>query len=179
MSEMNWYVVHTYSGYENKVKANIEKTIENRKLQDQILEVRVPLQEVIEVKNGVKKNTMKKLFPGYVLVHMVNNTDTWYVIRNTRGVTGFVGQVQGSDPIPLTEAEMRKLGIADEAEKEIEIEIDFEVGDLVEIISGALQDHQGTVKDINMNKQTVTIETEIFADCINDVEIGFLDVKKI
>lgn len=179
MSEMNWYVVHTYSGYENKVKANIEKTIENRKLQDQILEVRVPLQEVIEVKNGVKKNVMKKLFPGYVLVHMVNNTDTWYVIRNTRGVTGFVGQVQGSDPIPLTEAEMRNLGIADDEEKNIEIEIDFEIGDYVEIISGALQDHQGIVKDINMNKQTVTIETEVFADCINDVEIGFLDVKKI
>src|SRR5574344_649920 len=96
MSEMHWYVVHTYSGYENKVKANIEKTIENRKLQDQILEVRVPLQEVIELKGGVKKNVEKKMFPGYVLVNMVMNDDTWYVIRNTRGVTGFVGP--GSKP---------------------------------------------------------------------------------
>lgn len=176
MSDMNWYVVHTYSGYENKVKANIEKTIENRKLQDQILEVRVPLQEVIEMKGGVKKNVAKKMFPGYVLVNMIMNDDTWYVIRNTRGVTGFVGP--GSEPVPLTEAEMRNLGIA-QSEDNIEIEIDFEIGDLVEVISGALQDHQGVVKDINMNKQTVTIETEVFADCINDVEIGFLDVKKV
>ncbi|MDO4975936.1 MAG: transcription termination/antitermination protein NusG [Eubacteriales bacterium] len=176
MSEMNWYVVHTYSGYENKVKANIEKTIENRNLQDQILEVRVPLQEVIEMKGGVKKNVAKKMFPGYVLVNMIMNDDTWYVIRNTRGVTGFVGP--GSEPVPLTEAEMRNLGIAQD-DANIEIEIDFEIGDLVEVISGALQDHQGIVKDINMNKQTVTIETEVFADCINDVEIGFLDVKKV
>ncbi len=176
MSEMNWYVVHTYSGYENKVKANIEKTIENRKLQDQILEVRVPLQEVIEMKGGVKKNVSKKMFPGYVLVNMVMNDDTWYVIRNTRGVTGFVGP--GSEPVPLSEAEMRNLGIACDVAN-AEIEIDFEVGDLIEVISGALQGRQGRVKDINMNKQTVTIETEVFADCVNDVEIGFLDVKKV
>ena len=109
MSELNWYVVHTYSGYENKVKANIEKTIENRKLQDQIFEVRVPLQDVVEMKGGVKKNVSKKMFPGYVLVNMVMNDDTWYVVRNTRGVTGFVGP--GSDPVPLSEAEMRNLGI--------------------------------------------------------------------
>ncbi len=176
MSEMNWYVVHTYSGYENKVKANIEKTIENRKLQDQILEVRVPLQEVIEMKGGVKKNVSKKMFPGYVLVNMVMNDDTWYVIRNTRGVTGFVGP--GSEPVPLSEAEMRNLGIASDAAN-AEIEVDFEEGDLIEVISGALQGRQGVVKDINMNKQTVTIETEVFADIINDVEIGFLDVKKV
>jgi len=106
MSETNWYVVHTYSGYENKVKANIEKTIENRKLQDQILEVSVPIQDVIEVKNGVKKKVQKKMFPGYVLLNMVMNDDTWYVVRNTRGVTGFVGP--GSKPVPLTEAEMRE-----------------------------------------------------------------------
>mgnify|MGYP000994012205 CR=1 FL=1 len=104
MSELNWYVVHTYSGYENKVKANIEKTIENRKLQDQIFEVRVPLQDVVEMKGGVKKNVSKKMFPGYVLVNMVMNDDTWYVVRNTRGVTGFVGP--GSKPVPLTEEEM-------------------------------------------------------------------------
>ena len=181
---MNWYVVHTYSGYEKKVKDTIDQTIRNRReLQDQILEVRIPLQEVIEVKDGVKKNVAKKMFPGYVLVHMVNNTDTWYIIRNTRGVTGFVGQVQGSDPIPLSDSELRKLGIYEEeagdTQEQIKIEIDFEIGDLVKVVSGALQDHEGVVKDINMNKQTVTIETEIFQDCINDVEIGFLDVKKV
>ena len=108
MSEANWYVVHTYSGYENKVKVDIEKTIENRKLQDQILEVSVPMQDVIELKNGAQKQVAKKMFPGYVLINMVMNDDTWYVVRNTRGVTGFVGP--GSKPVPLTEAEMDALG---------------------------------------------------------------------
>ena len=109
MAEANWYVVHTYSGYENKVKANIEKTIENRHLEDQILEVRVPMEDVVEVRNGVKKQVQRKLFPGYVLLNMVMNDDTWYVVRNTRGVTGFVGP--GSKPVPLTEEEMQPLGI--------------------------------------------------------------------
>ena len=109
MSEAKWYVVHTYSGYENKVKANIEKTIENRHLEDQILEVRVPLQEVVEMRNGAAKQVQKKMFPGYVLLNMVMNDDTWYVVRNTRGVTGFVGP--GSKPVPLTEEEMLPLGI--------------------------------------------------------------------
>ena len=108
MAEAHWYVVHTYSGYENKVKANIDKTIENRHLEDQILEVRVPMQEVVELKNGAKKSVSKKMFPGYVLIHMIMNDDTWYVVRNTRGVTGFVGS--GTDPIPLTDEEIRAMG---------------------------------------------------------------------
>ena len=173
MSELHWYVVHTYSGYENKVKANIEKTIENRKLQDQIFEVRVPLQDVIEMKGGVKKNVSKKMFPGYVLVNMIMNDDTWYVIRNTRGVTGFVGP--GSEPVPLTEAEMRNLGISGNEE---EIEIDVEVGDLIEVISGAWEGRESVVKDINLNKQTVTIEVDMFGR-ETSVEIGFLDIKKL
>lgn len=173
MSDLHWYVVHTYSGYENKVKANIEKTIENRKLQDQIFEVRVPLQDVVEMKNGVRKNVQKKMFPGYVLVNMVMNDDTWYVIRNTRGVTGFVGP--GSEPIPLTEIEMRNLGIVSTEEKQIEV--DFEVGDLIEVVSGAWEGRVSTVKEINMNKQTVTIEVEMFGR-ETSVEIEFLDVKK-
>ena len=118
MAEANWYVVHTYSGYENKVKANIEKTIENRHLEDQILEVRVPMEDVVEVRNGVKKQVQRKLFPGYVLLNMVMNDDTWYVVRNTRGVTGFVGP--GSKPVPLTEEEMQPLGI-----QPGELEVDF------------------------------------------------------
>src|SRR5699024_9005483 len=130
MSEAKWYVVHTYSGYENKVKANIEKTIENRHLEDQILEVRVPLQEVVEMKNGAAKQVQKKMFPGYVLINMVMNDDTWYVVRNTRGVTGFVGP--GSKPVPLSEEEMRPLGI-----RSSEIALDYEVGDAVTVISGA------------------------------------------
>lgn len=173
MSELNWYVVHTYSGYENKVKANIEKTIENRKLQDQIFEVRVPLQDVIEMKGGVKKNVSKKMFPGYVLVNMIMNDDTWYVIRNTRGVTGFVGP--GSEPIPLSEAEMRNLGISGSEE---EIQIDVEVGDLIEVISGAWEGRESVVRDINLNKQTVTIEVDMFGR-ETSVEIGFSDIKKL
>ncbi len=173
MSELNWYVVHTYSGYENKVKANIEKTIENRKLQDQIFEVRVPLQDVIEMKGGVKKNVSKKMFPGYVLVNMIMNDDTWYVIRNTRGVTGFVGP--GSEPVPLSEAEMRNLGISGMEE---EIEIDVEVGDLIEVISGAWEGRESVVKEINLNKQTVTIEVDMFGR-ETSVEIGFSDIKKL
>ena len=130
MSEAKWYVVHTYSGYENKVKVDIEKTIENRHLEDQILEVRVPLQEVAELKNGALKQVQKKMFPGYVLLNMVMNDDTWYVVRNTRGVTGFVGP--GSKPVPLTEEEMLPLGI-----KKEEIQVDFAEGDTVVVTGGA------------------------------------------
>ena len=115
MAEANWYVAHTYSGYENKVKANIEKTIENRHLEDQILEVRVPMQDVTELKNGAQKLVSRKMFPGYVLINMVMNDDTWYVVRNTRGVTGFVGP--GSKPVPLSEEEIGMLGIQPETSR--------------------------------------------------------------
>lgn len=170
MSEAKWYVVHTYSGYENKVKANIEKTIENRKLQDQILEVSVPLQEVVELKNGVKKKVQKKMFPGYVLLNMIMNDDTWYVVRNTRGVTGFVGP--GSKPVPLSEAEMRSMGI----QKSEEVMVDFEVGDTVTVISGAWENTQGVIKAINPHKQIVTINVDMFGR-ETPVEISFTDVK--
>ena len=171
MSEANWYVVHTYSGYENKVKANIEKTIENRHLEDQILEVRVPMQEVLEVKNGVKKQVQKKLFPGYVLLNMIMNDDTWYVVRNTRGVTGFVGP--GSKPVPLTEEEMRPLGIQD-----AEMQIDFKEGDTVMITGGVWKDTVGVVCAMNDSKQIVTINVELFGR-ETPVEIGFTEVKKM
>ena len=154
MAEANWYVVHTYSGYENKVKANIEKTIENRHLEEEILEVRVPLQEVVEMKNGTKKTVQKKMFPGYVLVNMVMNDDTWYVVRNTRGVTGFVGP--GSKPVPLTEAEMKPLGIKAE-----NVSIDFTEGDSVAVVAGVWKDTVGIVQKLDMSKQTATINVEI------------------
>jgi len=169
MSEAHWYVVHTYSGYENKVKANIEKTIENRKLQDQILEVSVPMQEVVEVKNGKKKTVQKKMFPGYVLLNMEMNDDTWYVVRNTRGVTGFVGP--GSKPVPLTEEEMISMGI-----KNDEVMIDFAIGDTVIVTSGAWEDTIGVIKSINTHKQIVTISVDMFGR-ETPVEIGFTDVK--
>ena len=171
MSEANWYVVHTYSGYENKVKANIEKTIENRHLEDQILELRVPLEEVVEVKNGVSKAVQKKMFPGYVLLNMVMNDDTWYVVRNTRGVTGFVGP--GSKPVPLTEEEMKPLGI-----KSDNVEIDFGVGDMVNVIGGIWKDTVGVIQSINEAKQSVTINVELFGR-ETPVEISFTEIQKM
>ena len=171
MSEANWYVVHTYSGYENKVKANIEKTIENRKLQDQILEVTVPMQDMIEMKNGAKKQVQKKMFPGYVLIHMIMNDDTWYVVRNTRGVTGFVGP--GSKPVPLTEEEMKPLGI-----KPAEVVVDVEVGDTVTVIGGVWEDTVGEIKKIDPHKQMVTINVDMFGR-ETPVEISFTEVKKM
>ena len=171
MSEANWYVVHTYSGYENKVKANIDKTIENRHLEDQILEVRVPLQEVVEMRNGAKKQVQKKMFPGYVLINMVMNDDTWYVVRNTRGVTGFVGP--GSKPVPLTEEEMKPLGIRNE-----DIEVDFAEGDTVIVTGGVWADTIGVIQTMNHGKQSLIINVDLFGR-ETPVEISFTDVKKM
>ena len=169
MSEASWYVVHTYSGYENKVKANIEKTIENRHLEDQILEVRVPMQEVVELKDGASRSVQKKMFPGYVLINMIMNDDTWYVVRNTRGVTGFVGP--GSKPVPLTEEEMRPLGIHSES-----VQIDFAEGDSVVVIGGVWKDTVGVIQSINDNKQSATINVDLFGR-ETPVEISFTEIK--
>ena len=166
-----WYVAHTYSGYENKVKINIEKTIENRHLENQIFEVRVPMQDVVEVKNGARRNVSKKMFPGYVLVNMIMNDDTWYVVRNTRGVTGFVGP--GSKPVPLTEAEMKSLGINTGS-----ITVDFEVGDTVTVVAGIWKDTVGQVTKIDLGKQTTTIKVEMFGSDV-PVEISFAEVRKL
>ena len=170
MAETNWYVVHTYSGYENKVKANIEKTIENRHLEEEILEVRVPMQDVVEMKNGARKTVQKKMFPGYVLINMVMNDDTWYVVRNTRGVTGFVGP--GSKPVPLTEAEMKPLGI-----KQENVSIDFAEGDMIVVVAGAWKDTVGVVQRIDYSKQTATINVELFGR-ETPGEISFAEVRK-
>ena len=171
MAEANWYVVHTYSGYENKVKANIEKTIENRGLHEEILEVRVPMEEVVEVKNGTKKVSQKKLFPGYVMINMVMNDDTWYVVRNTRGVTGFVGP--GSKPVPLTEAEMKPLGINTN-----QISVDFAEGDMVTVLAGAWKDTVGAVQKMDHQRGTLTINVELFGR-ETPVEISFEEVRKV
>ncbi len=172
MAESNWYVVHTYSGYENKVKTDIEKTIENRKLQDQILEVSVPMQDVVEVKNGTKKNVSKKMLPGYVLINMVMNDDTWYVVRNTRGVTGFVGP--GSKPVPLTEEEMIPLGISISSK----VEYDYEVGDTVVVTTGVWENTVGVIKGINQSKQIATINVDLFGR-ETPVELSFTSIKKM
>ena len=167
----HWYVVHTYSGYENKVKANLEKTIENRHLQNQILEVRVPLQDGVEVKNGARKNVQRKMFPGYVLVNMDMNDETWYVVRNTRGVTGFVGP--GSKPVPLTDAEIKPLGIKTDT-----VSVDFGVGDEIAVIAGVWKDTAGVVQRMDFGKQTATINVDLFGR-ETPVEISFAEVRKI
>ena len=169
---VHWYVVHTYSGYENKVKANLEKTIENRHLQNQILEVRVPLQDVVEVKNGARKNVQRKMFPGYVLVNMDMNDETWYVVRNTRGVTGFVGP--GSKPVPLTDAEIKNLGINTKSV----ITADFGVGDEIAVIAGVWKDTTGVVQRMDLGKQTAIINVDLFGR-ETPVEISFAEVRRI
>ena len=172
MAEANWYVVHTYSGYENKVKTNIEKTIEARNLEDQILEVSVPMQEVVEIKDGEKKVSLKKMFPGYVLINMIMNDDTWYVVRNTRGVTGFVGP--GSKPVPLSEEEILNMGVG--AKKKTEVE--FEVGDQVAVVNGVWEGTTGVIKRIDENRETVTINVDMFGR-ETPVELGFSEVEKV
>ncbi len=172
MAEAKWYVVHTYSGYEDKVKANIEKTVRNNKhLAEEILEVRVPMQDVVEIKNGAKRTVQKKMFPGYVLLNMVMNDDTWYVVRNTRGVTGFVGP--GSKPVPLTEAEMKPLGVRME-----NVTIDFGEGDSIVVVAGAWKDTVGIVQRLDYGKQTATINVEMFGR-ETPVEISFAEVRKL
>ena len=171
MAEAHWYVVHTYSGYENKVKANIDKTIENRHLEDQILEVRVPMQDVVELKNGTNKTVSKKMFPGYVLIHMIMNDDTWYVVRNTRGVTGFVGS--GTDPIPLTDEEIRAMGF-----DESTINVDYEVNDSVKILQGAFKDYIGNVQSIDKEKHRAKVLISMFGR-ETPVDVDFAHIERV
>ena len=153
-SESGWYVVHTYSGYENKVKANIEKAIENRHLEDEILEVRVPMQDVTELKNGVRKTSAKKLFPGYVLIKMLMTDESWYVVRNTRGVTSFVGP--GSKPVPLTPEEADALGV-----EKVVVRLSYDVGDSVKITEGPFEGFVGVVSAINIPEGRVTVNVSL------------------
>ena len=177
MGEAQWFVAHTYSGYENKVKVDIEKTIENRGLQDQILEVTVPMETILEVKNGVEKSSDKKLFPGYVLIHMYMNDETWYVVRNTRGVTGFVGP--GSKPVPLTNDELAALGYSGDSTKpEARVLVDLKEGDMVTVISGAWKDTVGVITAVNEKRKTVSINVEMFGR-ETKVELEFTEVKKM
>ncbi len=156
MSEKaRWYVVHTYSGYENKVKASIEKTVENRNLQDLLLDIQVPMEEVVEEKDGKQKVTLKKKFPGYVLVKMLMSDESWYVVRNTRGVTGFVGP--GSKPVPLTDEEVESMGVI-----EIPEEVDLEVGESVKVISGPLREFVALVQEINLEKHKIKASVDMF-----------------
>ena len=170
-AEARWYVVHTYSGYENKVKANIEKTVENRGMQDQIFEISVPLQDEVEMKDGQKKTVQRKVFPGYVLLNMIMNDETWYVVRNTRGVTSFVGP--GSKPVPLTDAEVRAMGIGCQVEN-----LDIEVGESVRVITGPFAESVGQIQEINANKKTLVVSLSIFGR-ETPVELDFAQIDKL
>ncbi len=174
MAEAKWYVVHTYSGYENKVKDSIESTILNRGLEEQICEVMIPMEKAEEMKNGAAKEVERKMFPGYVLVKMFMNDDTWYVIRNTRGVTGFVGP--GSKPVPLTEREMGALGIA--VESAASLTVDYEVGDSVVVTAGVWKDTVSVVQKLDLVKQVLTIHVDMFGR-VTPVEVNISDVKKL
>jgi len=172
MSEnAKWYVVHTYSGYENKVKANLEKAVENRNMQDYIFDIVVPMEEQIEIKDGKKKATLKKVFPGYVLVKMIMTDESWHVVRNTRGVTGFVGP--GSKPIPLTDEEVRNMGV-----EEFVTVIDFEVNDNVRVVSGPLENFIGIVEEINLEKKKARVSVSMFGR-ETPVELDFTQIQKI
>lgn len=169
--EAKWYVVHTYSGHENKVKTNIEKIVENRGMDDVILEVKVPTEETIEIKNGKKKVKESKLYPGYVIIKMIMTDESWYLVRNTRGVTGFVGP--SSKPIPLTDAEVRGMGV-----EIIRQEINIKQGDSVRVISGPFESFVGTVENVSLEKQTFKVRISMFGR-ETPVELSFEQVVSI
>lgn len=171
MEDAKWYVIHTFSGYENKVKSNLERLIENRGLQNQIVEIHLPEEEVEEIKGDTKKTVKRKTMPSYLFIKMVMDNDTWYVVRNTRGVTGFVGP--GSKPVPLTDAEMASLGIQKD-----DVIIDFKVGDTVTVVAGAWEGTVGMVQSVNASKQSLTINVELFGR-ETPVEISFAEVKQM
>ncbi len=169
--EARWYVVHTYSGHENKVKVNIEKLVESRGMQDLVLDVVVPTEDRVEVKNGQRKIKTKKMFPGYVLVKMIVTNESWYLVRNTQGVTGFVGH--GSDPVPLTLEEVRRMGI-----EKIYIDLDIHVGDTIKVINGPFENFMGSVEEVNMEKQTLRAKVSMFGRD-TPVELDFAQVDKL
>lgn len=166
-----WYVVHTYSGYENKVKANLEKAVENRGLEDYILDIIVPMEEQIEIKDGKRKSSLKKVFPGYVLIKMIVTEESWYTVRNVRGVTGFVGS--GGEPTPLTTEEIRAMGF-----EQANISVDYEVGESVRVMAGPLENFIGTVEEINREKNKVKVIVSMFGR-ETPVELDFIQIQKI
>ena len=169
--EPKWYVVHTYSGYENKVKTDLEKTIKNRELEDFFFDIVVPMEEQIEIKEGKRKTNLKKVFPGYVLVKMIVTEESWYIVRNTRGVTGFVGS--GTDPIPLTNEEIRNMGF-----EATVVNVDYDVNDTVRVVNGPLASFIGTVQEINKEKNKVKVLVSMFGR-ETPVELEFSQVEKL
>ena len=169
-TEPKWYVVHTYSGYENKVKTDLEKTIKNRELENYFFDIVVPMEEQVEIKDGKRKTNLKKVFPGYVLIKMIVTEESWYIVRNTRGVTGFVGA--GTDPTPLTDEEIRNMGF-----EEMPINVDYDINDNVRIINGPLEGFVGIVQEINKEKAKVKVLVSMFGR-ETPVELEFAQIQK-
>ena len=169
--EPRWYVVHTYSGYENKVKKDLEKTIQNRNLEEYFFDIIVPMEEQIEIKDGKRKANLRRVFPCYVLIKMIVTEETWYIVRNTRGATGFVGS--GTDPIPLTDEEIRNMGFED-----VPVNVDYEVNEQVQIMNGAFEGFVGTVQEINKEKNKVKVLVSMFGR-ETPVELEFSQVQKV
>lgn len=171
-NEAEWYVIHTYSGYENKVKTTLEQVVENRGLHDYIQEIEIPVEEIVEIKDGKKKTSLRKIYPGYVLINMVLTDEIWYIVRNTRGVTGFVGP--NSRPIALTDEELAMMGI----ETDWEPIIDYGAGDSIKIINGPLEGFIGAVEEVNMEKKRVRVSVSMFGR-ETPVELEFTQVLRL
>ena len=174
----DWYVVHTYAGYENKVKTNLEQRIHTMQMEGKIFRVHIPMEDVMEIKNGKKQVVQKKIFPGYLLVKMDYDNDSWYVVRNTPGVTGFVSAGTGTKPTPLSKREVEKILIVKKEEVKPAFRLGFEEGDVVRIISGPFADFNGTISEINMDQSKLKVLVNIF-DRETPVELGFDQVSKV
>jgi transcription termination/antitermination protein NusG len=172
-----WYVVHTYSGYENKVKANLESRIHTMQMEGKIFGVHIPMEDVMEIKSGKKQVVKKKQFPGYLLVRMVYDNDSWYVVRNTPGVTGFVSAGTGSKPTPLSKHEVEKILAVKKEEARPQVRLAFAEGDIVRIISGPFADFNGTINEINPDQAKLKVLVNIF-DRETPVELSFDQVSK-
>ena len=169
--EPKWYVIHTYSGYENKVKADLEQKVKNQEMEEYFFDIVVPMEEQIEIKDGKRKTNLKKVFPGYVLIKMIVTEQTWYIVRNTRGVTGFVGS--GTDPIPLTDEEIRAMGF-----DESTINVDYEVNDSVKILQGAFKDYIGNVQSIDKEKHRAKVLISMFGR-ETPVDVDFAHIERV
>jgi transcription termination/antitermination protein NusG len=174
----DWYVVHTYAGYENKVKANLESRIHTMQMEDKIFNVHIPMEDVMEIKGGKKQVVQRKVFPGYLLVKMEYDNDSWYVVRNTPGVTGFVAAGTGSKPTPLSRREVEKILAVKKEEVKPQFRLGFEEGDVVRIISGPFADFNGTISEINVDQSKLKVLVNIF-DRETPVELGFDQVAKV
>jgi transcription termination/antitermination protein NusG len=174
----DWYVVHTYSGYENKVKANLESRIHTMQMEDKIFGVHIPMEDVMEIKSGKKQVVKKKQFPGYLLVRMIYDNDSWYVVRNTPGVTGFVSAGTGSKPTPLSKHEVEKILAVKKEEVRPQVRLGFEEGDVVRITSGPFADFNGTINEINPDQAKLKVLVNIF-DRETPVELSFDQVSKV